>query len=276
MRVLALLLVLLLPGAGLWLGGRPLLGQALLALGRPDAAVAYFDDPARQGAALAAAGRWREAAAAFSRDPRQIYNRATALARAGDYFAALDLYDALLEADPDHVDARFNRELVAALANGPPQEGPDTKGVDANSRAIADRHGHALPPAEGQTGGSGDGFAGTQEGESSAAAQGGGKVARSGKGQDRAASGTGEATGSAGNAEGEGRSGALLADIAAQLRSNNRRIQKQSYAQSVLPTPEWLTTRPDDPGKYLKLRLQAEQASRKARPAAATDPEDGE
>ena len=276
MRALALLLVLALPGAGLWLAGRTLLGHALLALGQPAAAVAYFDDPARQGAALAAAGRWREAAAAVSPDPRQIYNRATALARAGEFHAALDLYDALLEAQPDHADASFNRALVAELADAAPAGGPDTKGVDANSRAIADRHGHALPPAEGQTGGSGDGFAGTQEGESSAAAQGGGKVARSGKGQQRPASGSGEASGSAGNAEGEGRSGAMLADVAAMLRSNNRRIQKQSYAQSVLPTPEWLATRPDDPGRYLKLRLLAEQARRKARPAAAADPEDGE
>jgi Ca-activated chloride channel homolog len=33
----------------------------------------------------------------------------------------------------------------------------------------------------------------------------------------------------------------------------------------VLPTREWLDTLPDDPGRYLKLRLSAEQARRLAR-----------
>ena len=277
MRAVAAVTFLLVPAAALWLAGLPLLGHALLAAGFPAASVRFFDDPAWQGSALYAAGRWREAGEAFARDPRQAYNRANALARAGGYAQAVDAYDTAIDADPDNTDAKFNREIVAQLAAGAIAGGPDTKGVDANSRAIADRHGHAIPPAEGQTGGSGDGFAGTQEGESSQSSKGGSKVARSSKGKDRpSGGGPGEASGSAGNSDGEGQSGASLADVARIMRAHNRKIQKETYARSVMPTVEWLTTRPDDPGKYLKLRILAEQAARKARPAAATDPENGE
>ena len=277
MRAPAIAVLLLVPAAALWLAGLPLLGHALYAAGFPAASARFFDDPAWQGAALHAAGRWREAAEAFARDPKQAYNRAGALARAGAYAQAVEAYDTAIDAAPDDADAKFNREIVAQLAAGAIAEGPDTKGVDANSRAIADRHGHAIPPAEGQTGGSGDGFAGTQEGESAQSAKGGSKVARASKGKDKpSGEGGGEASGSAGNSDGEGQSGALLADVARILRKTNRKIQREQYAQSVMPTAEWLTTRPDDPGKYLKLRILAEQAARKARPAAVTDPEDGE
>ena len=277
MRALAAALIVAIPAGGLWLAGLPLLGHALSAAGFPAAAARFHDDPAWQGGALYAAGRWQAAAAAFARDPRQAYNRANALARAGLYVQAVEAYDAAIDIAPDDNDARYNREIVAALAAGEVPDGPDTKGVDANSRAIADRHGHAIPPAEGQTGGSGDGFAGTQEGASSSSARGGSKVARSSKGNDKPSDGgAGEASGSAGNSDGEGQAGALLADVARILRQHNRKIQKETYAQSVMPTVEWLTTRPDDPGKYLKLRILAEQAARKARPAAVTDPEDAE
>ena len=50
------------------------------------------------------------------------YNRGNAQAFAGDLEAALASYDRALELDPDHEDARFNRDLVEELLKSQPQQ----------------------------------------------------------------------------------------------------------------------------------------------------------
>ena len=45
-------------------------------------------------------------------DARSLYNRANALARQGNYEAAIKAYDQALDQDPKNNDARYNRELV--------------------------------------------------------------------------------------------------------------------------------------------------------------------
>ncbi len=44
-----------------------------------------------------------------------LYNHATALAHSGDYQQSLDQYDRLLQQNPQHADALFNREIVEKL-----------------------------------------------------------------------------------------------------------------------------------------------------------------
>ena len=62
------------------------------------------------------------------------------------------------------------------------------------------------------------------------------------------------------------------AAVAKQLRADTwRRFGKSYETQSVLPTREWLDALPDDPGRYLKLRLSAEQARRLARGSSRED-----
>jgi len=52
--------------------------------------------------------------------PDGHYNRGNALAKSGDIGAAIQAYDSALELDPDHEDARYNRDLL--LQQPPPEE----------------------------------------------------------------------------------------------------------------------------------------------------------
>lgn len=90
----------------------------------PEAAAKAFTNPAWRGAALYRAGDYTEAAKAFSQveGTNAAYNRGNALARSGELEAAIEAYDAVLEAEPGHDDARANRELVKALLEEQEQE----------------------------------------------------------------------------------------------------------------------------------------------------------
>lgn len=269
MRFLALALVAGLPCAGLWLAGAPAAGHLLMAFGAPSLAAALIDDPAGKGMALAAAGRWQEAARAFTLDPANAYNRGNALAHARLYPQAIDAYQSALDADLDTEDAAFNKALVTGLLAAEAQEAALSAFNGANSPVIQDKQGHAVPAAEGENGGSGNGFAGSQEGMASPGARGGSKVARVGKGgQAGLDSGGGQATGAAGSGLGAGRSGGMTPDVAKAIAAAPVREQRMMEVRSILPTRAWLLTVPDDPGKYLKARLLAEQARRRQQPVA--------
>ena len=81
-------------------------------------AEALFDDPAWKAAALYRQGRFHAAARLLepSRTPAGRYNRATALALAGDLPGAIRLYEELLLEHPGHADARHN---LAVLKHAP-------------------------------------------------------------------------------------------------------------------------------------------------------------
>lgn len=85
--------------------------------GEPEMAAALFEDPDWRAAALYRSGEYPAAAAAFSgrSDPTGVYNLGNALARLGEYGAAIDAYDTVLAELPDHEDATFNKALVEKL-----------------------------------------------------------------------------------------------------------------------------------------------------------------
>ena len=147
------LAALALGGAALLDGGE-VFARLALRIGAPGLAERLTDDPALRGLALSARGRHGAAAAAFgAAGVGQDYNRATALARAGDYAGALLAYDALLARDPDHADARANFALLIALHGG-------TELQLAFADVLAEeRDGPTLAAPEGQGGGraTGDG-----------------------------------------------------------------------------------------------------------------------
>lgn len=80
-------------------------------------AAQQFSDPAWQGAAHYRAGDYAQAAEAF----RQVegaegrYNLGNALAKGGNIDAAIAAYQEALEIDPNHSDARTNKERLEAL-----------------------------------------------------------------------------------------------------------------------------------------------------------------
>lgn len=98
-------------GLALLLGGTAPLGRALLAAGLPGAAVPFLSDPGWRGVAYYRAGRFDDAATAFTR-ARAFHNLGNAEVQRGMYAAALEAYDiAIVGGDAD---ARANFDAVAA------------------------------------------------------------------------------------------------------------------------------------------------------------------
>ena len=126
----ALVCVLLLPVAGaetreapggwswrdLW-QRRDQQAYELLRTGPADAAARLFEDPRWQAVARYRAGDLEGAAQRFRADdtPTGHYNLGNALARLGALEAALGAYERALAAEPQHADARHNRDLVSGL-----------------------------------------------------------------------------------------------------------------------------------------------------------------
>jgi len=88
--------------------------QRQLEAGEPGDAAALFEDAEWQAVAQYRAGDYRESARNFAEleDTRSLYNLGNALARQGEFESAIDAYDEVLEIDPEHADAKYNRDLL--------------------------------------------------------------------------------------------------------------------------------------------------------------------
>lgn len=242
------------------------LGRLLMAVGLPGTAAGILTEPAWRAPALYEAGRYAEAIEIFSaQGKRGSYNLGNALARAGDLKAALSAYDEALAYNPRDGDAQANRSLVAKLLED--QTDPGKGGGLANASA---QYGARFGKTQNQDNAddikatsSGEGLAGNKEAGSSESLPGTSPVARRGRSEQQSVdSGKGQARGSASDAAGRGRQGAGSAMVAAAPEKEVRRVTKSFEAHEIHPDKLWLQTLPDEPGRYLKLRLKAEQARR--------------
>lgn len=79
-----------------------------------DQAADSFDDPLWRGTALYRNGDYQAAVEAFAQSDsvEAKYNMANALAKLNELKQAIDLYDEVLSMDPNHEDAKFNKELL--------------------------------------------------------------------------------------------------------------------------------------------------------------------
>jgi Ca-activated chloride channel family protein len=106
-------------------------GAHLLATGQAALAAERFHDPLWQAVARYRAGEYSEAASDFSKNKTADgdYNRGNALAKSGDYSAAIAAYDEALKKDPQHADAKFNRDLLKKLKH---QKKPNSSSSNKN------------------------------------------------------------------------------------------------------------------------------------------------
>lgn len=265
-------------GAGLALAGAGLvalcalteprtgLGRLLMGVGLPGLASGIIADPAWRGPALYAAGDYGQAAAIFRNGGRRnAYNLGNALARAGDLTGAVAAYDQALQYNPRDADAQANRALIARLMEEAIDRGPGG-GIANGTAQYGARYNNTRNHDQSddiKATSSGEGLAGNKEAGSSASLPGNSKVARRGRAEQQAVdSGRGEARGSASDAAGRGRTGSGSAMVAAAPEREVRRVTKSFEAHEIRPDRLWLQTLPDDPGRYLKLRLKAEQTRR--------------
>ena len=91
-----------------------------------------FEDPAWRAAAQYRGGQFESSAETLapSQSADGHYNRGNALARAGAFAEAIQAYDRALEIEPEHEDARFNRDL---LMQQPPPESQGDSGGEGES-----------------------------------------------------------------------------------------------------------------------------------------------
>lgn len=91
--------------------------KAALEAGDAETAAAQFDNNEWRAVANYRIGNYADSAADFADkdDTRSLYNLGTVLARQGHFESAIDAWDQVLEVDPDHEDAQYNRDLIARL-----------------------------------------------------------------------------------------------------------------------------------------------------------------
>ncbi len=88
----------------------------LLQEGSADDAAELFKDEQWRAVSRYRAGDYARSAAGFAErdDVQSLYNLGNALAQQGAFESAIDAYDQVLEMDPDHDDAAYNRDIVQA------------------------------------------------------------------------------------------------------------------------------------------------------------------
>nr|WP_246329407.1 tetratricopeptide repeat protein [Chthonobacter rhizosphaerae] len=214
------------------------------------------------------AGRPDEAAEQLrlTRSPEAAYNLGNALARAGDLDLAVKAYDLALARNPDDGDARINRAVVERMLSEATAKGPPPPGGLANSGARIDHQSGAMDtsdPNAAAVSSMGDGMVGDREGSSTNEAAGSGNVERRGTPKaDQTEAGEGSSSGSATDAAGTAAKGGGPTDSAAAEEADRRRRQEAARHEASQATLQWLAAIPDDPGRWLRLRIAAERKRR--------------
>lgn len=237
--------------------------------GLPWFAAMLVDDPAWRGVALLKTGDASAAAEVLrtTRSPEAAYNLGNALALSGDLEGALKAYDLALIRDPDDGDAKANRALVAtALAEGRGPGSDEARGGLANSGGRIDHRSGADDTSDDETraiSAIGDGMVGGREGRSDNTAAGAGTVDRKGSGQqDESEAGAGSSTGAATDAAGRAGKGGGPTESAASDAPDPRRALEIRQQEELQATLQWVAAIPDDPARYLKLKIDAERLRR--------------
>ncbi|MXZ44510.1 MAG: VWA domain-containing protein [Gammaproteobacteria bacterium] len=113
----------------------------------PETAEALFKDPEWQAVSKYRSENYEGAVEMFNSDEsiRSQYNLGNSLALSGRIIEAIETYDKVLEQEPDHEDALFNRDLLEQLLQQMAQQQSEGEGE-------AERNGEQPEPGEGNEG----------------------------------------------------------------------------------------------------------------------------
>lgn len=269
---------------------------ARLAAGEHEALVENAPDARWEGIGRYARGDAEGAAAAFARALEAdggdaaasgaardalLYNRATAETRAGRLDTAIALYDELLERDPEHEDARHNRDVARALKALAEQEGRTGESGDEASGERGEggsenRSDGGEEEAEDDATEGGDESDGREEGAADEA-----EAGESGSPDESAADGAAAPTGAASGGDGssddgppagaidEAEAAEARAAAEAALAAERERAGEDGDAEALgaagdartpsereQATEQWLRRIADDPAGLLRRRLE--------------------
>ncbi|MBF0453468.1 MAG: VWA domain-containing protein [Magnetococcales bacterium] len=123
-------------------------GYSALMAEKPDQAAELFQDPQWQAAAHYRGGDYEASLESLKgvEGADAWYNRGNALARLGRLPEALEAYDKALQQEPNHRDAKHNREVVKK-ALPPPPESENQSGKQENKNQEK-QEGEGAPPSE--------------------------------------------------------------------------------------------------------------------------------
>lgn len=121
--------------------------QAQLVNGEAAIAAELFENSDWQAVARYRAGDYAGSAAQFAAgaDTRNLYNLGNAMALQGEFDSAIDVYEQVLEIEPDNDDAQYNLELVKGIREQQQQQG-DGQQSDENSGGAGERSDSASQP----------------------------------------------------------------------------------------------------------------------------------
>ncbi len=211
-------------------------------------AAQLFENPEWRSAAQYRAGEFEASASTLSSidSAEGNYNRGNALAKAGRIDDAIAAYDRALELDPEHEDARFNRELLQKVREeNPPEQQPQQQDQEQGDQA-------KNPGDSSQSDNGGE----PQDGEQSADEQ--------GEQSDEGQTGDSQAQGD-GSADDDRQGDQESQDDSAQA-ANEGSEAEQSEQKSVGPedveqwaseqaAEQWLRRIPQDPGGLLRRKF---------------------
>ena len=232
-------------------------GQKMLEAGNAADAAELFEDSRWRAVANYRAGEYTGSAAGFANqeDTSSLYNLGNALARLGEFDAAIDAYEEVLEADPGNEDAMYNRDLLKDLL----QQQDSQSGEQGNQENASESGGGAQQSEgasqsdqAGQEGQSGDPGAEGSEGESSVRDEDAANQEDLEAMQQELERAAQEALEQ--SAEAQEQEGMSQAEVEAM-----RRAQEQQQAME-----QWLRRIPNDPGGLLrrKFRYQYQRQGR--------------
>ena len=224
----------------------------LLEADQPAAAAELFRDKRWRGAAHYRAGNHAAAAADFAADPslRGTYNRGLALAQQGQIPAAIAAFGEVLERDPEHADAHYNKSLLEDLLER------QQAGQGENSEQ---GEGSQSEIQQGQT----------QEGESTQAAQASESKEEGEQGEQAAASQAQDEENAEQSDQPTAQPGADDAEAETeedpdQLLVQDQEASDESTETLSAPSEQWLRTIPDDPSGLLRRKFDHASRQRRA------------
>ena len=228
-------------------------GHKAMEKGQLDEAEELFEDPDWQAVAKYRNGKFDEAADLFGADEsvRSRFNLGNALAKDGQFQEAIDTYDRVLEEEPDHEDAAFNKELLEQLLEQLQDQAQGGEQADGQESL----QGQGQAPQQGQEQGSDPS---DSEGQPMDAPPGEQGDSQSGTGEPNEQpsseqEGEGDQQDENGESPQQEEDGELGNDGTTDTNSQNTEEREAADAFD-----RWLRRIPDEPGNLLKAKFRHE------------------
>lgn len=112
--------------------------QQLMQSNQPDEAAKLFTDKKWQAAAEYKAGNYQQALEAYQQldlnNPENLYNLANTQAQLGQYDKALENYNKVIEKNPRHTDAKYNRDQIEKMRQQQQQQQQSDQNADSDTK----------------------------------------------------------------------------------------------------------------------------------------------